>query len=109
MSVASDLRTLLLTLGYPVAQGTYTGTETVYITFNYTTNPEVCAGDVPDAEVYLLQIHLIAPATTNTTTLQKTIKDLLMNAGYPYPTSGDASDDPTEQHIVFETETDVGI
>jgi len=109
MSVASDLRTLLLTTGYPVAQGTYTGTAMVYITFNYTTNPEVFAGDVPDAEVYLLQIHLIAPATTNTTTLQKTIKDLLMNAGYIYPSTVDASDAPTEQHIVFETETDVGI
>ena len=109
MSVASDLRTLLLTLGYPVAQGAYTGTATVYITFNYTTNPECFAGDEPDAEVYLLQIHLVAPATTNTTTLQKTIKDLLMANGYPYPSTVDASDDPTEQHIVFETETDVGI
>ena len=109
MSVASDLRTLLLTLGYPVAQGTYTGTATAYITFNYTTNPECFAGDVPDAEVYLIQVHLIAPATLNTTTLQKTIKDLLANAGYPYPSTTDASDDPTEQHIVFETETDVAV
>lgn len=109
MSVASDLRTLLLTLGYPVAQGTYTGTATTYITFNYTTNPECFAGDEPDAEVYLIMVHLIAPATLNTTLLQKTIKDLLMNAGYPYPTMIDASDDPTEQHLVFETETDVAV
>jgi hypothetical protein len=109
VSVASDLRTLLLTLGYPVAQGTYTGTATTYITFNYTTNPECFAGDVPDAEVYLIQVHLIAPATLNTTTLQKTIKDLLANAGYIYPSMVPASDDPAEQHLVFETETDVGI
>lgn len=109
MSVASDLRTLLLTLGYPVQQGAYTGTATTYITFNYTTNPDNFAGDVPGAEVYQIMVHLIAPATSNTTVLQKTIKDLLMNAGYPYPSTTDASDDPAEQHIVFETETDVGI
>lgn len=109
MSVELALKTLLLTLGYPVARKKYTGSESTYITYNYTTNPECFAGDEPDAEVYLIQVHLIAPATLNTTTLQKTIKDLLMNAGYPYPSTTDASDDPTEQHLVFETETDVGI
>ena len=109
MSVASDLRTLLLTLGYPVAQGTYTGAETTYITFNYTTNPANFADDNPLDEVYLIQVHLIAPATLNTTTLQKTIKSLLMNAGYIYPSTTDASDDPAEQHTVFETETAVGV
>lgn len=109
MSVASDLKTLLETLGYPVAQNQYTGTATTYITFNYTTNPGLFAGDVPEVDVYQLMVHLVAPITVNTTTLQKTIKDLLMNAGYPYPTMIDASDDPTEQHLVFETETDVGV
>ena len=109
MSVASDLRTLLLTLGYPVAQGDYTGTETTYITFNYTTSPTNFADDNPLDEVYLIMVHLIAPATLNTTTLQKTIKDLLMNAGYIYPSTTDASDDPAEQHIVFETELAVGV
>lgn len=109
MSVASDLRTLLLTLGYPVAQGTYTGTATTYITFNYTTYPSLFASDEPNAEVYQIMVHLIAPATLNTTSLQKTIKDLLAANGYPYPSTVDASDDPKKQHIVFETETDVGI
>lgn len=109
MSVASDLKALLLTLGYPVEQNQYTGTATTYITFNYTTSPENFADDDPLDEVYLIQVHLIAPSTLNTTVLQKSIKTLLMNAGYIYPSTTDASDDPEEQHLVFETETAVGV
>lgn len=107
MSVASDIRSALAATGLTIAKGTYTGTNASYITFNYSTNPDKFAADSPQYELYLIQVHLITPATVNTTSLESQIKALLVAAGYTYPTTIDASEDPAESHIVFETEIEV--
>jgi len=109
MSVASEIRTALASTGYPIEQGLYTGGATTYITFNLSTLPDLYGDNEPGFERYLIQIHLIAPATTDTTATQATIKSLLVAGGFDYPSTINASDDPAEQHIVFETGTAVYI
>lgn len=109
MSVASDLISALSTTNLPVVQSQYTGTAATYITFNYITNPDHFADDSPLYEKYTIQVHLFALSTTDTTTLQGTIKTALETNGYSYPSTIDASVDKSEQHIVFETEIEVYI
>jgi len=107
MSVASDLRTALSATSLKIAQDTYTGTDASYITFNYSTIPYKYAADSPQYERYMIQVHLITPATVNTTAYEAQIKALLVAGGYTYPETIPASDDPAEHHIVFETEIEV--
>jgi len=107
MSVASDLITALTGTGLPVAQTVYTGIAASYITFAYATEAEEYANDIPYYERYKVQVHLITPATQNTTALEAQIKTLLVGAGFVYPKSADATNDPTVRHILFETETEV--
>jgi len=109
MSVASDLRAALASTGYPIEQGLYTGSAATYITFNFSTLPDLFGDNEPGYERYLIQVHLIAPAKTDTTTMQESVKALLVAGGFDYPATTNASDDPAEQHIVFETETAVYI
>ena len=103
MSVASGIIATLAPTTLPCVQNNYTGTATVYLTFNFTTRPDDFAGDEPGEEIYDIMVHRVAPATYNATALDKQIKSLLFAAGYDYPTTADASDDPAESHIVFET------
>lgn len=109
-SVAEELRGILEPLGLPVAQTTYTGKEPVYIVFNYATVPEMYADDGPQYERYLIQVHLFAPVAVNTRKTERGIKRALLDAGYQYPSTVDASDDTrgasgATRHRVFETET----
>lgn len=107
MSVASNLMTALATTALPIAQTQYTGSAATFITFSYQTRYTHFGDDAPLIEHYRIYVDLIAPATVNTTTIQTTIKGLLIAGGYDPPTTVDASDDPLEQHIVFETGIDV--
>ena len=110
MSVISDLRDLLETTGLPVRKNKYSGSDHVYLTYNYTTLGADYGDNHALEERYLLQIHLIAPIDYNTEALEALIKELLDDAGYPYPSTSNGSDDPaTEQHIVFETEAVAGV
>lgn len=108
MSVASDLVTALTATGLPIAQMMYAGTASTYITFNCWTVPEHYADDAPRFEMYHVNVHLLAPLTTNTTALQAQIKALLVADGFTYPSTRDVSDDE-EQHIVFDTAIAVDI
>lgn len=107
MSVASELITTLTPIGLPIQQTQYTGTASTYITFNYSTDPQLFADDYPLYEQYSIQVHLVAPKSTNTTTLQASIKSALAAAGYDFPSTIPASNDNEEQHIVFETGIEV--
>ena len=107
MSVASGIKATLAATGLTIAKNNYMGANTSYITFNYSTKPDKFAADDPQYEAYLIHIHLITPVTVNTTAYEAQIKALLVAAGYAYPTTVDASDDPAENHIVFETEIEV--
>ena len=104
MSVASDVMAAMAFSGYPCAQNEYTGKEPVYFVFNLNTIPTNYANNNPLHERYLVQLHLYAPQSLNTTVLQKQIKHALCAAGFLYPSQENASDE-TGQHIVFETET----
>lgn len=109
MSVGGDFRTVLLGTGLTVSKKKTTSTASVYITYNYTTLPDLHADNKARAERYLLSAKLVAPITYNTTVYEAQIKSLLEAAGYPYPQTFETSDDPNEQNIVFETEATVGI
>ena len=103
MSVASGIIATLAPTGLPCVQNLYTGTESVYLTFNFTTRPENFADNEAGNEIYDIMVHRVALATYNATALDKQIKGLLAAAGYDYPSTVDASDDPAESHLVFET------
>jgi len=109
MSVGSDLIAALASTTLPVELDNYAGTASSYITINYNTIPDLFASDAPQFERYLIQVHLTTLATTNVTTLITTIKNALVAAGYSYPSMINASENVSERHLVFETETAVYI
>lgn len=108
MSVASDIRRAVIPFGYPVAQNSYTGTEKTYFVFYINTFPADFADDMPQHERQLVQLHLFAPLTLNTTELQREVKRALFGSGFTWPVKENASDD-TAQHIVFECEAVEGV
>ncbi|MBQ6621529.1 MAG: hypothetical protein IJH75_01680 [Mogibacterium sp.] len=103
MSVAADIRTALSGLGYPVAQNSYQGNEQTYFVFNLQRIPVNFADDTPQVERVLIQLHLYAPITFNTATIERTVQQTLFGLGYAYPATENVSDRES-QHLVFETE-----
>lgn len=94
-------------LGFPCAQGTYTGEETTYFVFNGVTIPGDFSDDAPQHVRVRVQLHLFAPVTRNTTQLRRAVRRALFAAGFTYPEEVDASDE-REQHIAFECEVAEG-
>jgi hypothetical protein len=109
VSVASEIAAAVAFTGYPVHQISYDGTATTYFVMNMDGIPDNFADDAPQHDRWLVQLHLFAPFTLNTTTIRRQIRNALHAAGYTYPSQVDASEnaraaDGTEQHIVFEFE-----
>lgn len=109
MSVASDIKTAITFTGYPMQQISYDGTAITYFVLNMNAIPDNFADDAPQHDRWLVQLHLFAPFTLNTTTICRQIRAALFAAGYTYPSQVDASEttratDGTEQHVVFEFE-----
>lgn len=102
MSLASDLITALGEFNLPVYQNQYTGDQSVYFVFNIGEIPQDFADDYPQHERALIQLHLFAPISLNTTAMRAGIKGALVDAGFDYPSVTDASDEDG-QHLVFET------
>lgn len=103
MSVASRLIAAIRPLGYPISQNQYIGEQPVYFVFNLSAFPADFADDEPQHERVMVQLHLFAPHTTNTTMLQKEVKAAIRDAGFQYPVLENASDEDN-QHLVFESE-----
>lgn len=103
MTVEKKIREALSTLGYPVAQTQYQGNEETYFVFNCSVIPSLYADDDPWADRYLVQIHLFAPLTLNTTQIKRTVRKLLRDAGFTVPSMTPADEDE-KQHTVFECE-----
>lgn len=103
MSVSEQLRRALEPLGYPCYQNEYTGSAPVYFVFNINTIPADYADDGPGHERHLIQLHLFAPPSLNTKSLQTKTKQALFDSFFLYPSTENASDNGA-QHLVFETE-----
>ncbi len=108
MSWAERLRNALAGLGMPCAQGSYGGAETPYFVFNANIIPDNYADNEPQHERILVQLHLFAAMTLDTTTLRKEIKLAVQAAGFSYPSEEDVSDEDG-QHVVFELEGVQGV
>ena len=104
MSTAERLRAALAPLGLPCYQNEYTEHDPVYFVFNISTIPADYADDAPAHERHLIQLHLYAPKSLNTSNLQAQVKQALFGALFLYPSTENASDNDA-QHLVFETET----
>jgi hypothetical protein len=109
MSVADDITSAVSFTELPCYNGVYEGQESTFLTINMDAIPDNFADDAPQYDRWLVQLHLFAPYTLDTTTLRRQIRDALHNAGFTYPSLVDASADKalidgTEQHIVFEFE-----
>lgn len=109
MSVASDIAAAIAFTGYPVHQISYDGDAETYFVINMDGIPDNFADDAPQHDRWLVQLHLFAPFTLNTTAIRRQIRNALFEAGCTYPSQVDASEntratDGTEQHIVFEFE-----
>lgn len=110
MSVEADIRGVIAFTGYPCAQVSYNGEAETYFVFNMDAIPDGFADDDAQADRWLIQLHLFAPFTQDTTEIRRQIRRAIRDAGFTYPAQVDASErvrasDGTEQHIVFEFET----
>ncbi len=105
MTVENRIRETLKPLGHPVAQTQYQGNAETYFVFNYSVIPADYADDDPWADRYLIQLHLFAPLTLNTTRLKRGIRKMLRDAGFTVP-SVTPADESEKQHIVFEFEVE---
>ena len=114
MNIESQIIDAVAFTNLPCRYGIYEGDETTYLTFNMNGIPANFADDEPQHERWLIQLHLFAPFTTDTTALRKQIKAALLAADFSYPDQIDASNsvrdsDGTERHIVFEFEGVEGV
>lgn len=113
MSVNEKIIAALETLGYPVVPDLYAGTEEVYLTFNYSAAGALFADDAPGYDIYLVQVHLLAPHGWNGVSVRKQIKRCLLAAGFTWPEETDAGnesqmDNSKGQHLVFECQMEEG-
>lgn len=109
MSIQAQIISAVAFSGLPCAYEVYDGDATAFLTFNMNSIPANFADDAPQHDRWLIQLHLFAPLTTDTTTLRKQIKAAIFVAGFTYPSQVDATapDDP-ERHVVFDFETAEG-
>ena len=107
MDINEKIVAALEPMGYPVVPDLYTGEEGTHITFNYGSRGELFADGTPFSDVYLVQVHLMAPFGVNTVSTRKQIKQQLFDAGFTWPTETDAGSsvrakERSGQHIIFE-------
>lgn len=113
MSTAEKLRQAMAPTGLEIVQGVYMGGAQTYLSFGLMTVPADFADDGAQAERWLIDLHLFAPHSVNTTALKRQIKSLIRAAGFTDADMTDVSEqgtasDGTEQHVVFEFEDAAG-
>lgn len=104
MTVDERLTKALAHLGLDIDNAVGFSKSKRYLTFNYSTLPEVFADDAPHYERYMVQVHLFMPLGENISKLKRQVKQALFDADFTWPTTEDASDEDG-RHIVFECET----
>lgn len=103
MSINDAIINALTGFTSDVVPDLYTGEETEYITFNYSSRGANFADNAPNHEINSVQVHYFCPASTNSLSKRKQIKKALFAAGFTWPEVIDASD-KEGQHWVFECE-----
>ncbi len=110
MSCAERLQSCLTApeIGLPVFPKKYTGELLHYIVWNYTTIPDLHAGNVANAARYLVQVHYFLPDKENPNPTLEKICKALVGARFTSPEIVDAAE-RNGQHYVMECEgTDRG-
>ena len=87
--------------GLTCQHNVFTKSEDPYCVFNYFTEKEQF-DNMAIFEYYYIQVHIVAPHTSNINALKRKLKIDLEKAGFSYPTEENASDD-NSQHYVLET------
>lgn len=108
-SVDSLIQTALSGLGLPVWNSVKPGNEKadqseeppIYFAFNYSSLGIGYADDEPTGELYLIQLHLYSPLSTNLTRLIRKTKAAIHGAGFTWPEVIDATDEE-RRHKVLE-------
>ena len=108
MTVDERLTAALAPFGYDIDNAVGFSKHDIYFTFNYNTLPLGFADDAPHYEGYLVQVHFFAPLDMNVSKLKQKIKRALLDAGFTWPSTTDASDEDG-RHIVFECEIAEGV
>lgn len=114
MSIASRVIQAVAFAGLQCSQVSYNGEDDTYLTINMDAIPDMFCDDAPDADVWLVQLHLFAPFSRDTTRIRRQLRKAIFEAGFTYPDMTDASltirsTDGTEQHIIFEFEGATGV
>lgn len=110
MTINQRIISALASFGEPVQPTTYrkdsgTPVPDSYYVFNYDTVGASFGDDAPEHERYLVQVHYICRATTNSTERKRQTKRALFHAGFSWPDMFHASEPDNDwQHIVFECE-----
>ncbi len=108
MSINSIIINTLSPVSLPVEPDEYTGAGDEYITFNYNSQGDDFADDIPQHERYSMQVHYVCPSGKNSISIREQIKQLLFGAGFTWPTVTDATDSDG-QHWIFECEYLMGV
>lgn len=118
-SIEKLLKSTLTVFGIPVYQSVYPGDEREkaspkeYIVFNYDTVPVCYGDDEPEYDLYLVQVHLFSKLDVNVRKRLSDMKIVLVQAGFDYPSTEDASDNDTAsagwRHKVLETVISDGV
>lgn len=108
------IRAALAFTKLPCQLDVYDGLEDTYLVMHMDTLAADFADDAPCHDRHLIQVHLFAPFTRNTTQLRKEMRAALFAAGCTWPDVIDASEnarsaDGTEQHVVLECELATGV
>ena len=101
--IDATLQAALAPSGLPVYPNVYTGKELEYLVTNYTTLPQMHAGDRPGAARYLVQVHYYLPHKKTPNAVITALCQALWAAGFTAPSVVPASDSEG-QHYVLECE-----
>lgn len=104
MTVNERILAALHALGPPVVPGRYTGTERIYLTFNYDRLPLHYADNRPAFRRILAQVHLFCPLDENSVALRDKTMEALARADFVGLEEVDATGDDA-QHFIYECET----
>lgn len=89
MGVLWKLRDAIRQTGYDMEQDIYTGKADRYVVYNIAAeSPSGFADDMPLSDTLHFQVHIFLPRKIDYQPVQKKLRDLLLKAGFSYPSVG---------------------
>lgn len=109
MSVNSEVKALLDSYGYPVTYLNSNTSKDKYFVFNFDDQRGLLYGDdIPNIDVYSLQVHFFSPITFDNVDLKEKLKKDLLDNGWTYPIVTEIYEDDTDKvHLIFSCEKEV--